>query len=393
MIRLLTYTSLYPNPSEPRRGIFVEQRLRKLIATGQVSATVVAPVAWPLRAGTMRRGASGAAQIPRVEMRNSLEVHHPRFAVVPGLTGWANPLLMAVASLPMLGRLRRAAGDFDVIDAQYFYPDGVAGAILGTWLDKPVTITARGTDVNHFSTRYVPRRWIQWAARRAAAIFTVSGALKEALVSVGVPDGRITVARNGVDLELFKPMDRIQARGRLGLSGPLILSVGNLVPEKGHDLVIEALGHLEGARLLIVGAGPAGPSLRALAETVGVADRIRWVEHVPQGELSDYYSAADATVLASTREGMPNVLLESMACGTPVIASAVGGVAEVVTSPAAGRLLSRRSSDAIVAAWRDLAARTPSREATRQHARQFGWDMPIARQLDVLTSVAARKCQ
>lgn len=393
MISLLTYTSLYPNPCEPRRGIFVEQRLLRLIASGRVSATVVAPVAWSPRWGSVFDGASGQARIPCVAERNGLQVHYPRFVSVPGLSGWANPVLMAHASRSTIDRLRRQSGDFDIIDAQYFYPDGVAGAILGRWLSKPVTITARGTDVNYFSTRFVPRGWIRWAATQSAAIFTVSEALKDTLLGLGIPEGRIIVTPNGVDLDLFSPGDRDHSRRSLALNGTVLLSIGNLVPEKGHDLVIKALAHIEHAQLVIVGAGPAREPLRALSERIGVADRIRWVEYVPQRELPNYYTAADATVLASTREGMPNVLLESMACGTPVIASNVGGVAEIVAAPEAGKLLPERSPDAIVAAWRELAIGAPARQETRSYAQRFGWDVPVARQLEVLSSVAGAKSQ
>jgi teichuronic acid biosynthesis glycosyltransferase TuaC len=390
MIRLLTFTSLYPNPVSPRLGIFVEHRLRKLVETRRVVSCVVAPVPrMPIPRG-LAGGHGKGTGVPSRDQRFGIEIRHPKFMTIPGLAVWANPLLMALGALPTLKHLQRTGHDFDVIDAQYFYPDGVAGAILGAWLHKPVVITARGTDVNVLSRYAVPRAWIRWAAARASGLITVSQALKQVLVNLGVSAGHIEVLRNGVDLEVFSPGDRHELRHELNLYGPILLSVGNLVPEKGHDLVLAALARISNVDLIIIGSGPEEPALRELARRLGVASRVRWISNLDQLELARYYRTADATILASSREGMPNVLLESIACGTPVIATDVGGNAEVVQAPEGGRLVKERSAEGLAAAWHQFVTSRPERAATRAYANRFSWQEPVAGQLRLLESIVER---
>src|SRR5205085_1794588 len=202
----------------------------------------------------------------------------------------------------------------------------------------------------------------------------VSEALKHALVALGaVPDG-VEVLRNGVDLSMFRPTDRRVARQALGLTRPTLLSVGHLIERKGHDRVIEAMRQLPDFDLIIVGEGPEREALGHLARGVGVTDQVRLLGARPHEMLPEIYGAADALVLASSREGWANVLLEAMACGTPVVATPIWGTPEVVTSRAAGVLAAARSVPALAAGVRDLLAAPPERPATRQHAEQFGWE-------------------
>lgn len=374
-MRVLTFTNLYPNSFQPRHGIFVEHRLRQLAASGEAVVRVVAPVPWvPLDDPAFRQFAV-LARVPKKDERHGITIRHPRFPAIPRITGWINPFSMAVSALPAINQLRRESGDFDLIDAHFFYPDGAAAVLLGRWFGKPVVVTARGTDINEFPGYRVPRAWILWVARQANALITVSAALREALRNLGVPPERITVLRNGVDFETFRSADRAAMRQKLGLSPsrPTLLSVGHLVENKGHHFVIEALRELSAVDLVIVGDGPMRAELAALAERCGVADRITWTGTLLQPQIAEYYAAATATVLASRSEGMPNVLLESLACGTPVIATAVGGIAEVVCAPEAGVLMHTRSAEAIVDAWRQLTRAPPSAEAVHQHAEQFSW--------------------
>jgi glycosyltransferase involved in cell wall biosynthesis len=194
--------------------------------------------------------------------------------------------------------------------------------------------------------------------------------------------------RNGVDLELFKPVDREAARRRLGLSGHVILSVGNLVALKGHELTIDALAALEDSTLLIAGGGPLRDALQARAVSLGVGDRVRLLGEVAHGLLAELYSAADAFVLMSEREGWANVLLEAMACGTPVLATNVGGNAEIVASPAAGMLLRERSTAALVGAVNALRQGAADRTATRHYAEGFGWSAVAAANFALLAAAS-----
>jgi teichuronic acid biosynthesis glycosyltransferase TuaC len=387
-IRALTFTTLYPNPAQASHGVFVENRLRHLLAGGRVASRVVAPVPWFPLAGA-RFGRYGAyARVPRVERRHGIEVRHPRYLVLPKLGMSAAPGLLFAASL---AALRAARDEFDIIDAHYFYPDGVAAALLGRCLGKPVVITARGTDVNLIPRYRLPRAMILWAARQAAGIVTVSRALKDALVELGVPAERIRVLRNGVDLALFRPHDRAAARATLGLQGPTLLSVGLLIERKGHDLVIGALPRLPGFGLLIAGEGPERAALEALAARLGVADRVRFLGSVPHDELPRLYSAADALVLASSREGWANVLLEALACGTPVVASPIWGNPEVVAQPDAGILMTERSAAGVAEAVGRLFRTLPDRERTRRYAEDFSWEETTDGQVRLFEEILGRR--
>ncbi|HWB54840.1 MAG TPA: glycosyltransferase family 4 protein, partial [Tepidisphaeraceae bacterium] len=357
-IRTITFSSLYPNGTSPNHGIFVENRLRHLLDSGEASTRVVAPVPlFPFRAKIFGRYAR-LAEVPRVEERNGIQVHHPRYPVVPKIGMTIAPASLFMACLPLLRRLRRRR-DFDLIDAHYFYPDGVAATMLGKIMKKPVVITARGTDINLIPSHPMARRQIQWAARDAEGIVAVSEALKDALVALGVRPERVSVLRNGVDLTTFRPENREQARHAFGLANPTLLSVGQLIERKANDLIVGALPSLPEFTLILAGDGPERRPLENLAARLGVSDRVRFLGAVPHSQLSKVYSAADILVLASSREGWPNVLLEAMACGTPVIASNVWGNPEVVTSPEAGRLMDERTSARIAQTVRMLFTRLP----------------------------------
>ncbi len=383
MLSLLTFSTLYPNAIRPNHGVFVENRLRHLVATGEVQATVLAPVPW-------FPGRSPDAGVPPSEQRHGLLAYHPRFLAVPGIGMRVSPWLLHAGAQRVLARLLAAGARFDAIDAHYFYPDGVAAIRLGRQFNLPVVITARGSDVTQFPGYPSARRAILAAAHEAAAIITVSDGLRQALIALGAPAARITTLRNGVDLAAFRPLDRDAARSRFRVTGPTLVSVGALIPRKGHEQTIEAMRLLEGWTLLIAGEGPERARLEALARRLGVAERVRLLGPLPHDQLPALYSAADISVLASSREGWANVLLESMACGTPAVASPIPGNDEVVRAPPAGRITAARSAEAIAEAVLAVVAQGPRREATRAYAERFSWDETSAGQLRIFRQSTGR---
>ena len=392
-LRLLTFTTLFPNREQPNHGIFVETRLRQLLATGAVQSTVLAPVPFFPRVPLFPGGAAwfgrwGAyARVPALESRHGLAVHHPRFLAIPRIGMNVSPLLLHQASRRALRRLLAEGRRFDAIDAHYLYPDGVAAVRLGAEFGLPVVLTARGSDVTEFPDHPLPRRRILDAVARADAVIAVSAGLRAALLGLGAADEKITVLRNGVDTQLFASADRPAARAALGLSGPTLLSVGALIPRKRHHLTIEALHLLPGFCLLIVGEGPERARLAALAGRLGLAGRVRLLGARPHMVMPQHYDAADLSVLASSREGWANVLLESMACGTPVVASDIPGNVEVVRQRAAGLIVPANTPEGIAAAVRELWADLPARAATRAYAERFGWEATSQGQLEIFRRV------
>jgi glycosyltransferase involved in cell wall biosynthesis len=397
VLRLLTFSTLYPNAALPNHGVFVENRLRHLVASGEATSTVLAPVPWfPFRTdrlGARMRDWGRFAAVPEREDRHGLVVHHPRYAALPGIGMVTGPAALHLAARAALRRLLAAGHRFDAIDAHYAYPDGVVAVWLGREFNLPVVVTARGSDISQLPDHRLPRRLIQRAIQGADALIAVSVGLKDGLVKLGAPAGKVTVLRNGVDLEGFQPPpeeEREAVRRALGVGkAPLLVSVGHLIPRKGHDHVIRALPLLPGHALMVLGDGPERDALLRLAQETGVADRVHLLGARPHAELPRYYGAADALVLASSREGWANVLLESMACGTPVVASPAWGSREAVRSPAAGLVMPETTPEAIAAAVRRLLASRPERAATRAYAEGFGWGETTAGQLAVFREVLA----
>jgi glycosyltransferase involved in cell wall biosynthesis len=337
------------------------------------------------------------AATPMHELRNGIRVAHPRYPLLPKVGMTIAPLLLALASIAPIRRLQREGFDFDVIDAHYYYPDGVAAAWLARHFNKPLAITARGTDLNLIAQHALPRRMIRWAAQQAQASIGVCKALMDVLRDLQIDPRKLHVMRNGVDLDRFRRTAADDLRTRVGMpvgQGLLLLSVGHLIERKGHHLVIEALAALlpqhPEARLVIVGEGGERARLQALAQSLGVGERVTLTGGLPQTDLPRWYSAADVLVLASSREGWANVLLEAMACGTPVVATNIWGTPEVVASPDAGVLVDERSGAGLAAGVQRLIAARPAPAAVRAYAEGFGWEETSRAQVDLFLQLRAR---
>ncbi len=390
MLSILTATTLFPNDAKPAHGAFVAMRLEKLIASHEVAAEVLAPVPWipPL----MRYPHVGRLDlVPRKTTRGQMIVWHPRYLVVPKIGMTLTPLTLFHTMRRALRGLLAQGRRFDLIDAHYFYPDGIAAVRLGREFGIPVVVTARGTDINLIPAFPTPRKMILDAAAHADGLITVCQALKDRMAELGVPERRVTVLRNGVDLKLFHPEGREAARRELGFKRRTIGSVGWLIERKGHHHVIGALPTLPDIDLVIVGEGPERAALERLATKLGVSDRVRFLGMMDQVRLSHIYRALDGLVLASSREGWANVLLEAMACGTPVVASPVWGTPEVVADPAAGILMKSIDAEGVANGVRELFAALPSRTATRAYAEHFDWDATTQGQLTLFRKIIAQR--
>ncbi|MGI9489583.1 MAG: glycosyltransferase family 4 protein [Geminicoccaceae bacterium] len=387
-MKILSITTLYPNAEHPTFGVFVENRLRKLAERPDVQLRVVAPVPWfPFQQALF--GQYGEyARIPPAECRHGIDISHPRYVQLPKVGTHLSPFFLYLSLISHVREIVRCEGDFDLIDAHVYYPDGVAAALLARTLGKPIAVTARGTDLNLYPKRYpLVGRMIAKTARKVDASITVCAALKDALIELGADPADVHVMRNGVDLDLFRPIDRETARSHWQCRRRTLLSVGHLIERKGHDLVIRALEHLPDVDLVVAGDGPKRGQLQQLATKLGVAERVRFTGVVAHQDLPGLYSAADVLVLASSREGWPNVLLEALASGTPVIASRNWGTPEIVSAPEAGLLLDERTPETIALAVQHLLQTPPDRAKTRRFAEAFSWDATTNAQLRLFSSL------
>ncbi|NVJ98145.1 MAG: glycosyltransferase [Alphaproteobacteria bacterium] len=365
-MKILTISSLYPNSIQPGFGVFVENRLRHLINDTDVVAKVVAPVPWfPLRHSVFGRYGE-VARVPNIETRHGLEVHHPRFGVIPKIGARLTPWFLYRAMLKSVRKIIAAGFEADVIDAHYLYPDGVAASMLGKKLNKPVVLTARGSDVSEIAQMPGFRERIVSACEDAAHIVTVSNSLKAQLEEMGV-ETEITTLRNGVDTDRFAFSPRQQG-GRFKL-----VFAGWLIPRKRVDLVLKAAAILGDVEVDIVGRGPEEEALRQLVKKLGLGNSVRFLGLVPPERMPAVLGDADVLVLPSEREGWANVLLEAMATGTPVVASAVDGALDLVKDQKAGRLVAEQTGEAYANAVASIRGASYSRADVRAYAEAFDW--------------------
>lgn len=378
-LRVLTFTSLFPNLEQPLHGAFVHARIRALSRICDVQ--VIAPIPWTSDARWMPERYRTTRPVPAVERDGGLRVLHPRFFTVPKVAKSLDGLFMARSCRACAMELGRDF-PFDVVDAHWAYPDGVAAALIARDLHRPFSITVRGDDINVFAAERLRRPWIRWALQQASLVVAVSEELRRAVVALAGPRTRTVVIPNGVDVERFRPIDRPTARRQLDLdpAAIVLLSVGRLHQSKGYPVLVRALARLlplhPRARLVIVGArdpeADPTPEILAVASELGVANQVVLTGPQDPTELVKWYSAADVFCLATTREGSPNVLREALACGLPCVATPVGGIPELI-SPDVGELVRGTPTDFTAAIDRVLRRSwDPSR--LRDAAALRGWD-------------------
>lgn len=388
VLRVLTLSTLFPDASRPNFGVFVERQTLGLAAHPEVELRVAAPIGlppWPL---SRHAHYSALAARPEREPWKGLDLYRPRFMTLPGTAGRFHVRALTRALIPLLTDLRRDFA-FDVIDAEFFFPDGPAAVALGKHFGVPVSIKARGADIHHWGATSATGAQVVAAGHAADGLLAVSQAMRGDMAALGIPEERIRVHHTGVDLDRFAPRDRAAAKAAYGVTGPLIVSLGALIARKGHDVVIDAMPPLPGTTLLIVGEGPARGTLEARIAALGLTDRVRLLGSIPHAELPAVLAAADVMALASSSEGLANAWVEALACGTPIVVTDAGGAEEVVTSPAYGRIV-ERTAPAFPTAIADLLADPPEPAAVRRGAERFTWSANTAALYDHLAGLVAR---
>jgi len=393
-MRALVLSSVYPSSTRPTFGTFVRERIRHV--ANSCAVQVVAPVPW--FPGNARLRGDALAATPRVESLDGIKVHHPLVLSVPRYAKAADAVLYAAGVWSVLRRIRREF-PFDLIDAHFAYPDGVAAALLATWARCPVLITVRGDEfrVQRYRLRRLQMRW----SLRRARVVAVSAALRDLAAGIAdVDPARIRVIPNGVDAVTFHPRDRGASRARLGLPAdrPILLSVGSLIERKGHHRIVEVLPTLVARHpdlLLVILGGEGGgdstrPRIEALVRRNGLAAHVRLVRPQPHAEVAAWMGAADIFCLATRWEGWCNVLMEALACGLPVVTTRVGGNGEFVEPGIDGELVRYWDGPAFVAAVDRALLRSWDRAAIAARAAVRDWDHVAAAVVDEFHHAMAR---
>ena len=379
-MKVLVVSTLYPNRVQPVHALFVEQRIRAM--ANRFPVRVLAPVpTFPL-AGRLPRYAYRRA-IPAADERHGIRILYPRFLSVPR---WLKPL-DGPFLLHTLGECaRRLEGEFpfDRIDAHLAYPDGWAAVHLGRRWGVPVSVTLRGHDLNDLPKYPVRGRQVAWTLRNADAVFAVADALRDAAVALGADPLRTRTIGNGVDGERFRPRSCSEARRALGIdpNARWIVSVGHLVERKGFHELVRALPHVvarhPGVKLAIVGGpgeeGDFRAGIRRAIEETGMGDRVILPGAADGDDLPRWYSAADVFCLASAKEGRPNVVLEALASGIPVVATRVWGTPELLADPGHGILVDSTAEGILGGALSDALGRAWDREGIARFGSRFRWE-------------------
>lgn len=393
-MRVLVLSSTFPSANEPTRGIFIRERIRRLAA--HCDLVVLAPVPW----FPFNRWIRGKrATIPFFETQEGLRVYHPRFFSFPRYAKFLDGALCFLSLVWFTARLRRSF-PFDLLDAHFEFPDGVAGTLLGKLFRRPVIVTLRGKLVRLSGYR-LHRPQLRWMLRHANRVTAVSHSLRYIAEGLGLRPDRLRVIRNGVDTNKFSPMDRTEARRICGLPQDrrIVLTVAALYRHKGQHRMIAVLPDLlqryPDLLYVMIGGGRPGESyvreLEALVARLGLGDHVLFVSPRLHAELRPWFCAADLFVLLTQSEGWPNVILESLACGVPVVATQVGGVPEIVRDGRDGLLVPYGDGDAVRGAvLRGLDTQWDREELVR-YARSLDWTGVVGEVLDEMVAAVQRE--
>jgi glycosyltransferase involved in cell wall biosynthesis len=378
---ILVYSSLFPHRGQPNAGVFIRERMFRVAR--ELPMVVVVPVPWfPLQGILRYFRPHFRPAAPRYERQSGVDVYFPRYLCFPGIFKQLDGILMALGTYRTVRRLKQERS-IELIDSHFAYPDGYAAVQLGKWLELPVTITLRGTELRMSKSLPLLKRMLQ-ALEGAIRIFSVADSLRQLMGQHGADTRKIIVVGNGVDTNKFEAVPRDEARKIFGLKAEdkALISIGGLVPRKGYHRVIEVLPELvrefPSLKYLIVGGpGPEGDYSQVLREQVsslGLDDHVLFLGPKPSEELKFSLSAADVFVLATENEGWANVFLEAMACGLPVVTTRVGGNAEVVANKRLGSLVEFGNSMQLREAIEEALNRVWEKPYIVDYARSNSWN-------------------
>lgn len=383
-------TTLFPDATRPNFAIFVERSMAALARQPDIGLTIIAPVGippWPMSLHPRYRALRA---LPEVEQWHSMTVHRPRFTLIPRMAA-RNAAAVARAVMPVASALA-SEGKLDVLQAQFFWPDGPATQAVAHALDIPYSVKARGSDISLWARHGTIAPRIIAAANAADGLLSVAESLKQDMISLGIRGDHNSVHHTGIDPARFRPLDRAEARRRWQVADDqrMVLTVGALTRRKGQRLVLDALRQLPDNTLYcLAGGGEDAELLTRTARDAGLADRVRLLGIVGHGDLPSLYAAADVMALASESEGLANVWVEALACGVPLVVADIPPAHDVVVNADCGRIVAP-DGHAIAHAIQSVLDDPPGRAAlsAATHAR-FDWDRHGAQLAQHLRGLAA----
>lgn len=377
--QILALSTLFPNKEYPALGIFVMNRLRAIQRHHDIR--VVAPIpTFPFK--NMIRRFKKFSAIPAREQIEGLDVVHPRFSVIPRYLKWVDSISLFLSTIQTIFRLSRRY-KLDLIDVHWTYPEILTAFIWARFLKIRFIVTIRGKEALYLSEKSLRRYIIKTLLKQSDAVITLSSELKDIVKYMGIAAEKIHVIRNGVETSKFYLMDKQECRKRIGIpeGKKIILSAGSLILRKGHHKIIEllpALAKKHDIELYVIGSvGPEGDDLAFLENLIkrlGL-ENVHLVGSVLNNDLSCWYNAADIFCLSSSGEGCPNVVLEALACGTPVVASNVGEINNIIDTDVKGYVFELDKPDDLEFNLNRALDCQWDREAISVSMQQQTWDM------------------
>lgn len=368
MHKILVYSSLYPTRANPFHGIFVKELTRHLISQVR-SVRVMAPLDGRQNFAGLVRG-----QYQRHTLDEGLNIDHPVFWTFPRwFKQWDGRLVYYWTRKAMASHRHQVS----LIHAHYAYPEAFAAHMFAKKWNVPLVVTVHGSDINVIARDTARSHLIADTLKKADAVVTVSEKLKKKVVALTGRQEGIYHIPNGMDPTRFYPGSQSLARKKLGLSHweKIILFVGRLEPVKGLDKLIQAVSELESnVGLVLAGNGSLKKALIRQVQDLGMEGRVLFCGAIEHHCLVDYFQAANLLALASHSEGCPTIILEAMACGTPVVSPAVGGVPEIITNDSLGILTEDNRVELLSQALRKALETSWDGDRISKYAEKYTWN-------------------
>ncbi len=375
-MKILVITNLFPNKLEPERATYNRQQIYMLSRLCDIK--VLAPIAWyPFK--SLIDKSIRISDIPYKEIIDGIEVLHPRYFMIPKIGRSLYGILFFISILMPVLKVYRSF-NFSFIFSTWAYPDSFAGILLSKMLKKPIIVKVHGTDINEYTQYWSRKKIIAFTLNNSDRVISVSKALRDRMIEIGVKPEKIKVLYNGIDGELFKPLNKFTIRNELKIdkNRKVILFVGNLKPVKGLAYLLEAFTDIikkerQDIEMIIIGEGELRKELEEKIKKYGIQNFVYILGTKPHHEITKWMNACDILCLPSLSEGVPNVILEALACGIPVVASNVGGIPEIINCSDYGILVEPGNSHKLKQALLECLDKIWDRELIHAYSKKFSW--------------------